>query len=250
MMLPPKAAQQASRLIRGISEIIYSTYTVNTKPRPRISDIKDSLDQDVTSLAELKREYGCHNPDLVTPPTRKQAMILDYVTTYPWLGGLELNKGIPETDVNTQTIQRELSVLQERDVIDIQYIIPVSGSTSIFLEIQGDKKKVLSLVSGLLETLPSCRVLLPNHDHAYILARISGVYTKVLEDHISGRDIHVRMIPATSWRMHTSDFFQRILKRDGEWDDDISELLSQRRYQDNGHTEDVTLPTENTERMV
>jgi hypothetical protein len=244
MMLPPKAAQKASRCIHGISEIDYSTYAVNLNPRPVLKDIKNSLNQHVTSLPQLKQKYGCHNPDFVTPLNRKQAMILDYVITYPWLAKMEMTDGIPNTDMNARRIQREIKVLQDRDVVDVQYISANYGLRSIFLEIQGEKKTVLSLVSGLLETLPSCQAMITKDDHAYVLGRTTGIHTTSLAEYLSKKDVNVRITPVTSWRTHTPNFFQRILKEDGEWNDDISELFSQQRYLNHDDTEDVSLPTE------
>ncbi|MFO7836680.1 MAG: hypothetical protein R6V83_08495 [Candidatus Thorarchaeota archaeon] len=235
MVMPPIAAQQVKRHIPSTRMIAYSASQQNyhlydPEQDHWKLDMKRFKSREMTSVDDLRARFGDSMNGVMKTPSPTEANILDYAVSRGWLAEMELSAGIPGTEINQETIKECLESLRSQEAIDIGYRVSIIGLKSIFLELRGDEKTTCSLLAALLESLPTCQVFLErNRTHGYALARISHENREKISESISSIDAQISMVPATAFRAYRSDFFRRLLKDDGNWDTDTSELLTQQR---------------------
>ena len=116
----------------------------------------------------------------------------------------------------------------------LTYEISDSQLISLAIVLQGSSETVTSIVSELLRSTPTCYSRLNiEGDNGVVLTRIpeESVYDIVsqLQNQSFERDINIRCMRPTTFRRYTSNLYQRLLKDDGTWDDDMSAFLSQAR---------------------
>jgi hypothetical protein len=106
--------------------------------------------------------------------------------------------------------------------------------TSVATIVQGEPSKICSLTSSLLQNTPTSFAMLgKNSEFGVILSRlpddtvhdfVSSVPKKGFEN-----DLLVRCMIPRGVRSYRYNLYQRLLKSDGTWDDDVSAFLSQAR---------------------
>ena len=105
---------------------------------------------------------------------------------------------------------------------------------SLAVIIQGKNSKVYSLVSSFMINTPTTYARLNEAgENAVLLTRLpeKSVYEIVSQLTSRGleQDVNIRCMRPTTFRRYTSNLYQRLLREDGTWDDDVSAFLSQAR---------------------
>ena len=136
--------------------------------------------------------------------------------------------------VDRRRLESTLSSLRDEGVIRLQYGINPLGVTSIFTMAEGPPNQVCSLARAFLLHTPSTSVDIGDQGRkCYITSRVPerlahGLAVS-LEEKAAESDINLRCQRITSFRGYTYTLYQRLLKDDGTWDEDVSDLLSQIR---------------------
>ncbi|MBS3794747.1 MAG: hypothetical protein KGY80_07620 [Candidatus Thorarchaeota archaeon] len=233
MMIPPLAFQKVKATIHDLSSIAFSVYSANyhlynVEERQWRIDWESLESRENMSLDDLKRRFGRNKQGFIGPLSKKQAIILDYIVSKGWLSAIELHKGIPGTDIDQDTLERFLTFMRDGKALDLTYRVSPYGLPLTFLEVEGEESAVCSLMSTLLDTVPTCSVLTePGGNRSYAIVRCTEHDRKKLLKHITSTDYEVRMSEVSAFRSFTHRFFQRIVTEDG-WDKDVDEILTQK----------------------
>jgi len=192
------------------------------------------------NLGVLKRKYG--GRDLKSPYqlTRKEAKIIDMVNSgIFFLTHLETEKGRRYWNTTEKEAKRVLTDLRNRGVIDISYRFPVSGDlSSVTLIVEGQPKSVYSISKALLECCPTTRTLISEDGSLSInTSRIPQEQKEEIFVELpriaKENGITVRPFSVTGFRNYEGSLYQRIIREDGTYDDDVSNFLSQVNHYQN-----------------
>jgi hypothetical protein len=126
-----------------------------------------------------------------------------------------------------------LSKLRSLGVVTLNYemILPF---TSVATIVQGTPSKICSLTASLLQNTPTSFAMLgKDSDFGVILSRLPD---DTVHDFVSTlprlgleNDLIVRCMIPRGVRSYRHNLYQRLLKPDGTWDDDVGAFLSQAR---------------------
>jgi hypothetical protein len=234
MMMPPLAFQQLKTPIRDLSRIAFSAYSTNyhlydSDENIWNVDLKALENRKNLSLDELKSRFGRSKEGFIGALSKKQATILDYVVSQGFLAEIEAYEGIPGTEIDQDTLERFLAFMRNGAAIDLTYQVSPYGLPTTFIEVEGKESTLCSLMAAFLDALPTCWAFIePNATHAYALVRFSPQDWQLLSNSISNTEFEIRMARVSAFRGFTRRFFQRLATDGGEWNADVSEIISQK----------------------
>jgi len=150
---------------------------------------------------------------------------LAYLEKPEYLSSLKLTK---------RRMHAALSVLLNHRILHFSYEVSDSRLISLATIIQGERASVTSLVSAFLRGSPTSYARLDQHgENAIILSRLPEESAYSIASQLPSRGIeqglNIRCMRPTTFRRYTSNLYQRLLREDGTWDDDVSAFLSQAR---------------------
>ena len=131
-------------------------------------------------------------------------------------------------------IPRIATKLKDQGVFLLQFNTIMQRLTSICFNLNGPSKNVCSLARAFLRHAPSAQVRLSNEaTSCNVVARIPEdltyeALTKIPEI-AKKNELNLSAFPISAFAAYRNDLFQRILRKDTTWDDDVSGLLSQIR---------------------
>ena len=137
-------------------------------------------------------------------------------------------------NLTSEEFHSTLAELYSNSIIDIQYVPFLVDLVSIAVIAQGPPNHICSLARGFLKHLPSATVNLGKKE-SWLLALIRLPATAArqimseLPEVAASLGITLTCYRALTFRSYQWDFYQRILREDGTWDDDVSAMLSQIR---------------------
>jgi hypothetical protein len=109
-----------------------------------------------------------------------------------------------------------------------------SNLISLAIVMQGGNETVTSLTSSLLNNTPTSYARLnETGESGVVLTRLpeESAYdiASQLTTHGIDYGMSIRCMRPTTFQRFTTNLYQRLLKEDGTWDDDVSAFLSQAR---------------------
>ena len=124
--------------------------------------------------------------------------------------------------------------MYKKGILQITYDLDDSRLVSLASIIQGNSENVTSFVDSLMTNTPTSLAMLNDKfDRGVVLSRFPEdmVYGLVSELNQLGiqQDLVIRCMRPRAYRSFTSTLYQRLLKQDGTWDDDVNAFLSQAR---------------------
>ncbi|RDE14263.1 MAG: hypothetical protein C4K47_04815 [Candidatus Thorarchaeota archaeon] len=240
MLMPPDAVERVRRARPTVVEIGFSARSINlglynakrrewTVATPRILN---SIDE-TRSLQRLENEFGVWR-GAAHHPTMTEAKVLDLVSTQMLLSACEQDSYLQSMGVDRRTLQTTLTSLRDEGVVRLQYGINPLGVASLFTMAQGPPDQVCSLARAFLLHTPTAAVEMGGGGgKCFIMSRIpersAHSFASSLEERASERGIELRCQRVSSYRGYMSTLYQRLLREDGTWNDDVDDLLSQIR---------------------
>ncbi len=241
MAMPKTAAERVKRFLPNITEVAWSTRTVNLglfDDESRsweipVERILNSVDR-TGSMNRLVKRFG-KNANVDTYQMSKDAArVAGLVSRGIYLVGFEKEGYFKYWGLSRRRVQTILSDLRERGVVDITYEIEEPQLVSIAIIVQGEAKNVISLIESFLDYTPTSLVMLNKE------ASMGVILSTLIEDsayeivsHLPAQGFNsgmtVRCMRPTAFRSFTFDLYHRLLRDDNTWDDDVSAFLSQAR---------------------
>ena len=241
MIAPPQAADRIARAMPAIYRIIWATRQVNlslydrTKQSWKFSEtrlLKSVLGN--RSLAQIQNEFGSWKNLHAQALTREEAKVLDIVSWGAYLSTLESGKISHHYGIDSHTIESSIKQLVERGILAIQYIPIPKDLISILVVAEGSEHKIHSLARAFIKHTPSATVMSSNEKNTVIIfcrlpeGSIASVANS-LPAVAAQNDVSVSFMPLFAFVGYRHNLYQRLLKKDGTWDEDPSMMLSQIR---------------------
>lgn len=241
MMVPISVVEQIKRALPSIIDVSWSARTSNldlfdTKvgqwsvPSEKLID---SLEKKA-SIKILSKYFGGIHTTERYPLTIEEARVLDLVAEGVNLSFLEIPEFLANWGFDARKGRAIISNLVKRKLMKITYEVTDTTLISLAILAQGENNRVCSLVSSFMKNTPTSYGRLDEEgENAVILTRLpeESVYEIVSQLTTRGLeyDVNIRCLRPTTFRRYTSNLYQRLLKDDGTWDDDVSAFLSQAR---------------------
>ena len=162
-------------------------------------------------------------------------MVLDFTSRNPDLSNLELADLDAQWGISRRTMRATLTDLHKRGILDYYYEIMINNDLiSIFLLADGEIAQISALAEVFLSQTPTSLAMLSEKGRScVIMARIpeTDVYTiaSELPSLADSNGVRLRIMRPRAVRTYSHNLYQRLLKPDGTWDDDVSAFLSQAR---------------------
>lgn len=241
MLMPFSAAERVRRALPGILTVKWSKRLSNyylfdskmNKWQVPIERIIDSVDAR-SSVRKLKNEF--RGNDIIDSYliSKEDAKAADLVGEGIESFYLEVPEFLRNLGLSKRQVKTTITNLVNKRVMQLSYDVSDPRLVSLAIIIQGKSDAVTSLVSAFLKYTPSSFVRMNEEgDNAVILSRLPEESVYDIATQLTSRGIeqgvNIRCMRPTTFRRYTSNLYQRLLKDDGTWDDDVSAFLSQAR---------------------
>jgi hypothetical protein len=250
MEMPPKSAEQVTRIRPNVMRIEWSTMVFNCHLySKKVGEWRISTSRLLKSVAgsrtirKLGNEFGRWKGKEIHETTPLDARILDMTANNCELSLLEQPEFLSYWNVTNAELDRTLSGLTTKGVITITYFPNIWNLTTLVMLAQGESERVCSLARGLLKNSPSATAMIGKGGE-WLLAMTrmppstAHHIVAALPEKAAESGVAVRCDIASSYRSYVRDFTSRLLLEDGTWDDDVSAMLSQIRVPYRNPTQD------------
>lgn len=241
MLMPKSAAERVKRTLPSVLSVSWSARTSNLDLFDQESSnwivpihrVIDSLEKK-SSMKRLTKRFGKReNPDTYSI-SKEEAIVADLIAEGVESMFLELPEFLNSWGLNRRTIHSTLSKLVKRNIMNLTYEVVDSRLISLATLIQGRVETVTSLVSEFLKSTPTSYARInQSGENCIILSRFPEESLHVFASQLTSQGIehgvNIRCMRPTTFRRYTSNLYQRLLRDDGTWDDDVSAFLSQAR---------------------
>ncbi|MDH4212507.1 MAG: hypothetical protein OEV85_01185 [Candidatus Thorarchaeota archaeon] len=241
MIMPPSAAERVKRAIPNMLSVGWSKRTSNfdlfdnqsKKWMVPIGRITDSLDER-SSIKKLINEFRKEDiPDSYLI-SKEETRVADFIAEGIESFYFEIPEFLSNFKINKNSASAIITNLVNRKILQLSYDLSDPNLISLATIIQGNSDVVTSLVSAFLKHTPSSHARLnEKSDNAVILSRFpeESIYLIVSQLTQLGpeREVNIRCMRPITFQRYTSNLYQRLLREDGTWDDDVSAFLSQAR---------------------
>ncbi len=241
MIAPLRAAERIRRAIPSIMNVAWTFRTSNMNLfDDEISSwlvpgqqIIESIERE-SSLRGLNSQFGGANTTDLYSLSKDDAEVADLVAEGIELVYLEKPEYLSSLKLTKKKMHATLSALLSRRILHFSYEVSDSRLISLATIIQGERASVASLVSAFLRSTHTSYARLDQYgENAIILSRLpeESVYSIASQLPSRGMEqgLNIRCMRPTTFRRYTSNLYQRLLREDGTWDDDVSAFLSQAR---------------------
>jgi len=241
MMVPVTIVEQVKRALPSIIHVAWSARTSNLNlydtelgrwdvPAEMLVDTLEKKG----SLKILKKNFGEAHATERYPLTIDEARIIDLVAEGVDLSFLEIPEFLANWEYDERKSRAIISNLVKRKLMKLTYEITDTSLISLAIIAQGENNRIYSLVSSFLKNTPTSYARLDEAgNNAVILTRLPEESVYDIASQLTSRglehDVNIRCMRPTTFRRYTSNLYQRLLKEDGTWDDDVSAFLSQAR---------------------
>jgi hypothetical protein len=241
MIMPPSAATQVKRALPSAIDVALTARTSNISlfdkkkktweiPTDRIIT---SIEKN-SSLKKLTNRFHVRTDVSNYSLNQEEAKVLDLASEGIRLGSIEREEYLAPWGFNSKTVQTLLTDLSDRDIIKIYYEASNQNLFSLATVIHGPPDRVASLCSTFLDYTPTTLMMLgETGEQSILLTRLpeASVYELSSKLPPAGMEhgLTIRCLRPTTFHSYTHSLYQRLLKEDGTWDDDVSAFLSQAR---------------------
>ncbi|MHA2157335.1 MAG: hypothetical protein ACXABE_00430 [Candidatus Thorarchaeota archaeon] len=241
MTLPLSSAERVMRALPQGIKISWSSRVVNLNLYDKVSKKwMIPIDKIITSATgrsskrKLVRMFGPSTNSETYKIDNDEAKVLGLVSRDVLLESFEQPDYFSYWNLSNKRVSSIISKLMEKDVLQMTYDVIVSNLASLASIIQGNSRNVASFASSLLTYSPSSVVMANDQfDKAVVLSRFPEdiVFDLVskLNQQEAQQDFAIRCFRPRAFQTYTYTIYQRLLKPDGTWDDDVSAFLSQAR---------------------
>jgi len=239
MILPLDAANRIRRFIPTLLDVNWSCMTFNPDLYSdtwsiRSKEILKSPNR-TKPLTTLRKKYYSPPRSDFTRITPTEALVLDTITTPFHMMYLKERAHLFERTfgIKKQLFLRTARSLIQRGVLKPQYVLIPRLPTLVTIA-SGAPKGITSIADALLSGTPTCTGFVCNDGtHGVFLSRVPPAslfeLTNLLPRAGKENGISIRCFKPTTLRSYNHTLFQRLLRKDGTWDDDVSGFLSQAR---------------------
>ncbi len=241
MSMPPSAVERVKRVLPQCIRISLSTRAVNLDLFDAESgDWKVPIEKILASLHRKSSMKRISKRFSVLKGTENyqikpdEAKVLGLISGGIYLESLESSGYFGYWNMSRKQVFSIISNLQRKGVIQVTHEVDDTNLVSLASIAQGSKETVISLVDSFLTNTPSSTVMLNEEgDTGIVISKLpeNKVHELVsqLNQQDSQQDITIRCMRPRAFRSFTSDLYNRLLRDDGTWDDDVSAFLSQAR---------------------
>ncbi|MHA2141470.1 MAG: hypothetical protein ACXADD_08200 [Candidatus Thorarchaeota archaeon] len=240
MQIPPHSTERVRRVLPNIMEVAWSGRAVNLGLfstergwKSSTDKILESLQRKVT-IRKLRSRYGRWKGTQVHQIKDEEAKVLDVAARTIDLADLEDQKLMDYRGLTRAKIKSVLTRLRDKRIVDLVYQPDEPSLVSLFSVVQGPSGSVYSLANAFLEHTPTSLVMIDDEGKKLIvLSRMphSDVYhlMSTLPARAQEEGLTIRCLQPRAFWNYTRTMYQRLLRDDGTWDDDVSGFLSQVR---------------------
>ncbi len=240
MQIPPHSTERIRRVLPNIMEVAWSGRAVNLDLFDIDKGWKSSTDKILESLQrratirKLRTRYGKWKGTQVHQIDKDEAKVLDIAARTVDLTDLEDKKVMDYWGLTRAKIRSVLTRLRDKKIVDLVYQPDEPSLVSLFSVVQGPSGSVYALANAFLEHTPTSLVMIDNEGKKLIvLSRMPNEDVYHLMSTLPSRGqeegLTIRCLqPRAIWN-YTRTLYQRLLRNDGTWDDDVSGFLSQLR---------------------
>lgn len=241
MMVPISVVEQMKRALPSIIDVSWSARTSNLnlfdtkvgKWSVPSEKLVDSLERK-GSIRNLRNEYGGSNVSEIYPLTAEEVKVIDLVAEGVDLSFLEIPEFLAYWGYDVRKGRTILSNLVKKKLMKLTYEVSDRSLVSLAIITQGKSNRIHSLVSSFLKYTPTSYARLDEvGENAVILTRLPEESVYDIASQLTSKGIehgvNIRCMRPTTFRRYTSNLYQRLLRNDGTWDDDVSAFLSQAR---------------------
>jgi len=167
-------------------------------------------------------------------PDREESKVLGFITWAIYLNSLELGEYDKCLGMNRSKLGEILTKLSSKGIIQIHYYLPMTGLASICLVCKGDSNRIHSLSRAFMKHTPSTTAMISDSGNSsFILARMPEDSVYDISTQLPKRsrefEMDIKVYRVNAYAAYTHNLYERLLRPDQTWDDDISGLLSQIR---------------------
>lgn len=241
MAVPVSVVEKMKRALPSILNVAWSARTSNlelfnaklNKWLVPTESILGSLEKK-TSIRKLRKDFGSSEASEIYPISREEVKVIDLVAEGVELAYLETPEFLSNWGYDEKKGRAIISNLVSRKLMKLTYEVLDRNLVSLAIIAQGKNHTVLSLVSEFLKNTPTSYTRVDEEgENAVILTRLPEESVYDIASQLTSKGIEngvsIRCMRPTSFRRYTSNLYQRLLKEDGTWDDDVSAFLSQAR---------------------
>ncbi len=242
LFMPASALEQAKRYLPSLAEVDWSARAFNpsifsrsrNEWNPTHQRILAGLQEEV-DLRSLISKYGRWRSRNLHRMSLEEAKVLDSTSARLNLAFLETEKGRKHWGVNEESAIAFLSRMRKQDAIQVFYEIKEAKlPRPLIITTQGEQDKNQCIVRAFLANSPSAEAYVGcDWGHATIISSLNessrNALYKSLPEWGAENNIEVKCHVPESFQNYSHDVFQRLLKDDWAWVDDISGLVTQGR---------------------
>jgi len=241
MVLPVTAVEKVTRMLPTIVPIDWEHTVTNLSLYSeekrewmmKSSLIEKSLERS-KSFSQLKKQFINRPIGKQISLSPSQAKVLDIVSWGLYLSSLETGQYSNYFGVDLPEIESNILSLKTHGALLLEYTLILRKLTSVYIYATGASRKIYSFCRAMLKHTPSTSVRISeNRNSCYLLARIpeDKAYTFITKMPSIGQEngITIKVLPISAYISYRNNLYQRLLRKDGTWNDDVSGLLSQVR---------------------
>jgi hypothetical protein len=241
MLMPHNAAERVRRTLPSVLSIAWSARTLNLElfdensgtwvvPLQRIIDSIDKR----SSIRKLRNRFGDGRISDAYQMTTNDARVADLISSGIDLSFLELPEYINNLGMKKTQIRSHLSNLINRKVMHLTYEVMNPKLVSLAIIMQGKQETIASLTYDLLRNTPTSDAKVSESgEDCVVLCRLPEESVQSIATQLTARGmdqgLNIRCMRPTTFRSYASNLYQRLLRNDGSWDDDVNAFLSQAR---------------------
>jgi hypothetical protein len=239
--MPPDSVEAALRARPNLLTVDWTGTSVNEQLydarskawRVPISRITRSI-QGRRTLRRLGNEFGAWKGSRTNIPTHLWAKALDATANLKFLANLEQDKYVEYMGLTRSELLHALQEMKEKGIITVTYVPNVLDLMTVAVIAQGKAANVCSLSRAFLKYSPTATVHLAKEGEWLLALSRQPMSTAhhlmaILPEEAAKHGITLRCNRTTSFRSYQGRFYTRMLREDGNWETDISPMLSQIR---------------------
>jgi hypothetical protein len=186
------------------------------------------------SKKRLVRRFGVDTNREMHQITSDEAKVLGLVSRGIYLEDFEFPEYFRYWDLERKQVSSIISKLWKRGVVRINFEVDDYRLVSLASIVQGTSNRVCSFLESLLTHAPTSLVWVnEQYDKGVVISRFPDhmVYDLAAKLNQYGiqEDLVIRCMRPRSYRSFNFRLYERLLRPDGTWDDDVSAFLSQAR---------------------
>jgi hypothetical protein len=211
----------------------HSLFDANKGWKTSTDKIVESISRKGT-MRKLRARYGKWKGTQIHQIDQNEAKVLDAAARTIYLADLEDKKLMDYWGLTRNKIKSVLSQFKDKNILNLVYQPDEPGLVSLFTVVQGAPGSVYALATAFLEYTPTSLVMIdevgkmliafsrmPNEDVYHLMSELPA---RGQEEGLTFRCLQPRAL----WN-YTRTLYQRLLRENGTWDDDVSGFLSQAR---------------------